>query len=63
MTLQKACSLAKRIARAKRDERYVVYEDGEYEVATEFDLDTYYAGIPAQDVVCMYLPDGECYTQ
>jgi hypothetical protein len=45
------------ISRAKRrgEEMFVIYEDGEYEVADNYDLETWYLG---QDPIGVATPEG-----
>ena len=45
MTLAQAIQRANKAARTTGEVRFVVRESGEYHVASEFDLDTFFAGI------------------
>ena len=51
MTKQQAIAKADRIAKKTGEHRYVVLESGEYETASEFDLDTYFLGINEANIV------------
>ena len=55
MTLNKAIIHARKLAKKYDDFRYIVFEDEEYEVATDHDLDTYFYGCRVIHTVC---PDG-----
>jgi hypothetical protein len=45
VTLAQAIKQADKSARSSGEVRFVVRESGEYHVASEFDLDTFFAGI------------------
>jgi len=55
MTYDQALWRAALRARRARDWRYVVLDCGEYAVASDFDLDTFFDGAP---VVATFGPDG-----
>jgi len=46
MTLDQAVKLAKRTAKARNDEVYVVLDCDGYELSTADELDTFYTGAP-----------------
>jgi len=54
MTQNQAYAAAAKRAKATQEWRYVVFEDG-YHIASDFDLETFYAGAP---VVAAFGPDG-----
>ena len=57
MTLEQALRHASKYAKQRRDWRYVVFEDGEYDSCTDFDLDTFYDG--NNNIVAVFGPDGK----
>jgi hypothetical protein len=55
MRYQEAISVAISRAKKRGEEFFVVYEDGEYEVANNLDLETWYLG---QDPIGVATTDG-----
>jgi hypothetical protein len=51
MTLAQAIQHAEKRARETDEVRYVVYESGEYHIATEEDLDTFFMGISDRNIL------------
>ena len=51
MNIQQAMTKASKIAKAKKVERFIVREDGQYFVASYFDLETVFNG--ATPVLCV----------
>jgi hypothetical protein len=51
MTYLQAVSKAERKAKVNDKPYFVVYESGEYEVASEFDLDTWFAGVQDNNIL------------
>jgi hypothetical protein len=51
MTQPQAIAAAKRQAARTGEVRFVVYEAGEYHTASEFDLDTWFAGIRDENIL------------
>jgi hypothetical protein len=49
-TLKEAADRAGKIASSGYGLRYVVYEAGEYHVADDVDLDTFFVGVRDQDI-------------
>ena len=45
-------------ARRRGEDVYVVYESGQYDTATEEELDTFYAGIAAANILERVSADG-----
>ena len=58
MTRNDAVLAAAKSAKANGDDRFVVFEDGEFHFCTEFDLDYWFVGIEPE---CMVTPDGEVH--
>jgi len=56
MTLSEAIRVAIRAARHTADHRYIVYEEQEYFVARDEELDTYFAGA---QIIGAVDPDGQ----
>ncbi len=54
--LNTAIAAAKRNAKATGNSRFIVAEDGEFNVCSDYDLDTFYLGAP---VLYEITPDGE----
>jgi hypothetical protein len=51
MSYAQAMAKANRLAKCDGTMRFVVVECGEYHVATEFDLDTFFCGISDQNIL------------
>lgn len=51
MTYQQAVDNARRIAERTGQARFVVREAGEYHIATDTDLDTWFIGIHDRDIL------------
>jgi hypothetical protein len=51
MTYAQAVAAAKKQAKVKEEVRFVVYEAGEYHTASEFDLETWFAGIRDENIL------------
>jgi len=46
MKLDKAVQIAKKTAKTRNDEVYIVIDHDGYEISTAFELDTFFAGAP-----------------
>ena len=57
MTYDRAYLRASEIARKRRDWRYLILDCGEYHVASELDLDTYFQG--CNQILVAFGPDGQ----
>ena len=55
-TIEQAIRVARHNAKITGNERYIMYEDQEYDVCAEYDLETFYLG---QNPECIVYPDGE----
>ena len=55
-TLDQTIRQAQIRARANQSTRFILYEDGNYYIAPEHELDTYWAGAP---ILYAVSPDGE----
>ncbi len=53
MTLETARRVARKASRDTRETVYVVREDG-FQVATEYDLDTWFAGLRDESIVAAF---------
>lgn len=51
MSYAQAMARAEKLAKDSGTMRFVVVEAGEYHVATEFDLETWFAGISDQNIL------------
>ena len=51
MTYKQAQDKALRLAKKRNEPYFVVYESSEYEVASEYDLDTWFAGISDRNIL------------
>jgi hypothetical protein len=51
MTFQQAVVKAERIAKSANETRFVIRESGEYHVASDEDLDTFFAGISDSNIL------------
>ena len=43
-TLSQSVRYAMQLSEKNEDDYYVIFEDGEYHVASDYDLETYYSG-------------------
>ena len=60
-TLETAIRIAKKQAAAQDTEFFVVYEAGEFDAVNAWDLDTWYQGISASEILHCIGPDG-CFS-
>jgi hypothetical protein len=64
MTYVETCRKAAEIAKRKQEERYVIRnpdypeEGGEFAIASDFDLDSYWQGLPSSAILAIYTVDG-----
>lgn len=61
MTRQQAYKRAQRLAARTQEHVMIIYvpEDRNYDVATDYDLDTFYHGISDDHILASISPDGE----
>ena len=56
--MTKSAAMKAAARRSKREIYFVVFEDGEYDAADEYDLETYYAGLSDQNIIAAF-EDGQ----
>jgi hypothetical protein len=59
VTINQAIRSALRKAKAEAKSYYVVYEAGEYQIADEVDLETWFSGVRDDQIVCCADSSGE----